>query len=129
MSTHPAIEGIEFDWFASDRSGNIALFATAGAGFVPKAVISSREEHQSISDSFETPHLGSVNIWDDYARLGIFVFDWAPDDGPYKLVRVPTASITNQLSEQLQSLSFLPRLMVDFQTCTSISRTELANDT
>ncbi|MBL8519262.1 MAG: hypothetical protein JNK75_01200 [Betaproteobacteria bacterium] len=129
MSTHPAIQGIEFDWFASDRSGNIALFSTAGAGFVPEGVISSREEHQSISDSFETPHWGSENIWDDYAQLGIFVFDWALNGGPYMLARAPTKTISEQLSAKLRSISFLPKLKVDFQSCTSISKVELANDT
>jgi len=44
---HPDIDGMEFDWFGTDRAGNIALFATAGAGFVPAAVVSTLAEHKS----------------------------------------------------------------------------------
>lgn len=129
MTTHPDIEGIEFDWFATDREGNIALFATAGAGFLPKAVVSARAEHEAISESFETPHWDSENVWDDYASLGIFVFDWTLHDGPYRLVRAPTSSISAQLNATIKGLNSLQNLDVYFQNCECISEGQMANDT
>jgi hypothetical protein len=33
------LQGREFDWFAVDGEGNIAMFASAGEGFVPEEVI------------------------------------------------------------------------------------------
>ncbi len=35
---HSDLDGIEFDWLASDTDGSIALFATAGEGFFPAPV-------------------------------------------------------------------------------------------
>jgi hypothetical protein len=129
MKTHPDIEGIEFDWFATDRAGNIALFATAGAGFVPKAVVSARAKHEAISESFETPNWGSEKVWDDYASLGIFVFDWTLHDGPYRLVRAPTSHIGTQLYATIRGISSLQKLAVDFHESKCISEGGLANDT
>jgi hypothetical protein len=66
MSAHPEIEGVEFDWYATDRSGNFALFATAGAGFVLPCVVLARVEHGAISEGFDNPHWGSEKVLDYY---------------------------------------------------------------
>jgi hypothetical protein len=128
MTMHPDIDGMEFDWFGTDCAGNIALFATAGAGFVPKAVVSTLAEHESISNNFDQPHWGSEKIWDDYASLGLFVFDWNLHNGPYQLMRTPAGTISSELHTKVKSLSALPRIDVDFHSCKSISESELAND-
>jgi hypothetical protein len=38
------LEGTEFDWWAADREGHVALFATAGYGEIPLAVLDAHAE-------------------------------------------------------------------------------------
>ncbi len=38
-------DGEEFDWFAMDIDGNLAIFSTAGKGFIPKEVRKKYKDH------------------------------------------------------------------------------------
>lgn len=129
MSEHAGIAGLEFDWFAIDRAGNIAMFSTAGSGFVPENVVCGRAEHWETACSLPAPHWGSDKVWDDYAALGFFVYDWGVDGGPYRRLRVPSGEITERLREKLVSLVSIPRLEIEFHKCRSLSEGELEQGT
>ena len=48
--------GFEFDWFAQDAEGNIALFSTGGFGPVPSTVQAHFQGHDSAVSSIDVPH-------------------------------------------------------------------------
>lgn len=129
MNAHPEIEGVEFDWYATDRSGNFAGFATAGAGFVLPCVVLARLEQCAISEGFDNPHWGSEKVWDYYSSSGLYVLDWATSGSSYQLVRTPTSDIGSELRLKLVKLLHLPKLNTEFQNCSRISGAELAKAT
>ena len=109
-------EGREFNWFAFDVTGEIVMFATAGSGFIPECVCADIAKHDAISDSIPIPHVGSLGIWDDYASVGLWVFDWgymgAP--GPYKFVRAPSRHAQHDLTSVILAMPTLPRFTFRF---------------
>lgn len=120
------LEGGEFDWFAIDRAGKIAMFSTAGAGFIPEVVVAGHAEHSRIANDFPTPHWGSTQVWDDFAALGLYVYDWAGNDiGSYRRQRVPSGEMADDLRARLLGLTSMPRLDYEFQDCESIPGGEL----
>lgn len=115
MSNHIDLAGREFDWFAVDRAGCVALLATAGEGQVPAVVLAYYQEHDGISESLPPPaHWGSEQVWDDYAALGLYVYDWS-HKGTYRRQRTPSKQMDEALRSRLESLSSLPRLDLEFQ--------------
>jgi hypothetical protein len=121
MTSYPDIEGIEFDWFAIDQSGNVALFATAGAGFVPPYVFANREHYEEISEGIEASHWGSKEVWNDYATLGLYVYDWKLPNGPYRQERKPSRELDAVLKARIENLPSLPQLSVAFSDSREIS--------
>lgn len=101
--------GIEFDWFAIDSEGSFALFATAGEGFIPEMVVTNSVQHDSISGEFSTPNWGTLEIWNDYAVLGIFVYDWVLPGGPYRKKSAPSSLISQELKAKIMAINCLPR--------------------
>jgi len=110
MSTADQIEGREFDWFAADSAGRIAMFATAGAGFVPELVIADCAAHENLSDRLPVERWGSEKVWDVYAKLGMYVYDWDNVQGWYRRLRVPSQSMPDDLANCFRQLATLPRL-------------------
>lgn len=98
----------EFDWFATDAQGAIALFATAGHGFVPPAVVEFHVMHETVAGGIEYPSWGTGAIWDDAAQLGLFVFDWADPSGPYQRVATPTQAPDPALRAMIQRITNVP---------------------
>ncbi|WP_156804635.1 hypothetical protein [Gallaecimonas xiamenensis] len=115
------IEGREFDWYAIDDSGNIALFSTAGEGSIPKLVIENYKHHDEISDSIDAPNWGSPEVWGDYAKLGFFVFDWDLPGGPYLRECSPTNTMNEELKKKILSINSLPVLDVNFSKVEKIN--------
>jgi hypothetical protein len=111
------IEGCEFDWFALDSAGEIGVFSTAGSGFVPESVLAHVSEHDAINETILTPHVGTKQIWSDYASAGLWVFDWgymgAP--GPYQQVGSPSPEMTGDLAERIRSIPGLLRIGIAFR--------------
>ena len=105
----PDLRGIEFDWFAIDSDGNLALFATAGEGFFPKSVADHHVNHSSLSESLSAPHIGTSAVWNDYAALGLYVFDWALPGGPYEMRASPTCAASHELKRAIEAVPKLPR--------------------
>ncbi|ESP91486.1 hypothetical protein [Pseudoalteromonas luteoviolacea] len=114
------LEGREFDWFAIDGEGNIALFATAGEGTIPNLVIENYAEHDAIAVQLESPNLGSSEVWSDFAKLGFFVFDWDLHGGPYKREQKPTSTMSVQLRNTIMAMGSIPSLPVKFTEITEL---------
>jgi hypothetical protein len=114
-------EGRVFDWFAVDSTGSLAMFATAGEGFVPSAVAAQCEEHRRISETFATPNWRSQQGWDDYSVLGLYVYDWGPYDGPYIRARAPACEMSHELRQRLMAIPSLPRYELEFAKCATIA--------
>jgi hypothetical protein len=95
------IEGREFDWYAVDSDRNIAIFTTAGEGSLPEEVLKNYKLHDEITDSLESPNWGSSEVWSDYSKLGLYVFDWDLPEGPYKRERIPNTVVATELKSMI----------------------------
>lgn len=102
--------GEDFDWFAIDPEGAVALFATAGQGFVPPLVVEFHVMHETVAGGIEYPNWGTDEIWNDAAKLGLYVFDWALPDGPYELVSAPQGDIDTALQSMITRITNVPVL-------------------
>jgi len=117
--THP-YSGIEFDWFARDSLGHIAMFATAGEGWIPQAVLEVAEQHQEISNLVDDAAWGTKKVWDAYANLGLFVYDWRQSSKHYAQVRKPFAPAKEEFRNLVLPLPGLPRYPGRFQDCSRL---------
>ena len=54
--------GFEFDWFAQDAEGNLALLSTGGSGPVPSNVQVHYQGYDRAASSIELPHWGSFDV-------------------------------------------------------------------
>lgn len=113
--------GAELDWFAIDETGAIALFATAGAGFITDSVDEFRVMHETVANSIEYPNWGSEAIWDDAAVLGLYVYDWEMPDGPYVCAASPSNSIDAQIALMVGRITDLPVYAGRFATTRQIA--------
>ena len=68
MEGFPERQGTEFDWFALDDAGEVAVFATAGLGPVPAQVRTASEAHDAMGDRIAVTGRGTPTVWDSYAR-------------------------------------------------------------
>ena len=103
----------DFEWYACDRSGNIAFLTSAGFAAVPLAVFRSRIlyftareflSHLSVGGGHELREPGQrmpvVEDWVQMARRGLFAYDWDHGTGqyepdlPYRLVASPQRPLT-----------------------------------
>jgi hypothetical protein len=113
METLHDIAGLEFDWFAIDQAGCHAVFATAGAGPVPASIHDRLDEHGDIGDSIAVTGWGSPQVWESYARIGLFVYDWDDARGTYVRLATPTARLDEALARRLAAAR-LPRMAISF---------------
>lgn len=111
------LEGHEIDWFALDANDNVGLMSTAGSGFVPDCVIQNYEKHLKITSEIPNPNIGSIDVWTDYASLGIWVFDWGylGSDGPYQLVKGPIGNSNLETIDTIKRIKDLPKIRTLFQ--------------
>lgn len=107
------IAGMEFDWLAVDQDGAFALFATGGAGPVPTEVLDNTDQHGAILEDIPVLGWGSQQVWQSYARAGLFAYDWREALGAYARVAAPIQPLDVLLAERLRD-SNLPRLNVSF---------------
>lgn len=86
MITDLEEETEDLDWFAIDRNGDIAHFASGGRGFLPPAVMSSEDDLRSLtsffrfqlaenSDAVESPNLLSYVRLDSHAQRETYLAD------------------------------------------------------
>ncbi|MCH2093320.1 hypothetical protein IAE60_00345 [Pseudoxanthomonas mexicana] len=114
MRPAPEIVGFEFDWLAIDKEGRLALFSTAGSGMAPKSAIDARESLDAVLSLIETPNWGTVHVWDDYASVGLYVYDWDLSSGVYRRLRVPAGSANRAPLASLKIVGGVPRVDCDF---------------
>jgi hypothetical protein len=88
--------GIEFDWFAVDRSGRVALFASAGSGQVPPQAVALDSRYEHLFTHLSIPH--GRDTWRRAVDAGLFAYDCSINGGPYRLEGSPSIPIT---AEQL----------------------------
>jgi hypothetical protein len=103
----------DLEWYACDRSGNIAFLTSAGFAAVPLCVFRSRTgyftareffSHLSVGGGHELREPGQrmplAEDWVQMARRGLFAYDWDHGAGqyepdlPYRLVAVPERPLT-----------------------------------
>ncbi|MVN88034.1 hypothetical protein GO986_14865 [Deinococcus sp. HMF7620] len=97
--TREEIAGVEFDWFAADRTGQVAQFLAAGDDTVPAAALRSEELLEAVHVWIDTrPAAEAPNApaggFDDHLtgpqERGAFVYDWVQGQpGVYRLVAAP----------------------------------------
>ncbi|MGI9327458.1 MAG: hypothetical protein ACR2PZ_19725 [Pseudomonadales bacterium] len=112
----------DFDWFAVDANGAVALFATAGQGFVPPTVVEFHVMHETVAGSIVYPNWGTDQIWNDAANLGLYVFDWSLPDGPYQRVASPEGVSDDTLPSMIKRITHLPVLKTSFADHTQITQ-------
>lgn len=113
--------GYEFDWFVQDAEGKLALFSTGGFAPVPSTVQAHYEDHDRAASSIELPHWGSLDIWKDYARQGLYVFDWVANTGPYRRLEQPAGEMPVALQQLLLQITDLPQFSGFFRLVTSVT--------
>lgn len=116
------MEGFEFDWFATDRDGCVALFATAGSGPIPKAVLDVAEAHSAVGDSLEVTGLGTTAVWHSYSRAGLYAYDWSDVQGCYVQVAEPSAPMLANLTSAISSIPGLPNLALSFSRAAAVTQ-------
>ena len=117
--------GMEFDWFALDSAGNIGIFSFGGYGFIPEEVLAHHASHSHLADVIPLPHLGSLQIWQDFAEAGLFVYDWNEYKGPYLRKAEPTKPIDAALKDRILQIEGLPILRHNFRDRAAVSITDL----
>lgn len=111
----------DFDWFAVDADGAVALFATGGQGFVPPTVVEFHVMHETVAGSIEYPNWGTDQIWNDAANLGLYVFDWSPSGGAYQRVASPKTVGDDTLPSMIKRITNLPVLKTCFADLAQIT--------
>lgn len=111
----------DFDWFARDAGGALALFSTGGAGFLPEAVTEFHVMHATVAGGIEYPHWGTEQLWDDVAVLGLYVYDWAVDARHYARAAQPQGAAEPAFADMIGRIEALPELRGTFASLTQIS--------
>lgn len=108
MIYRSALTGVEFDWFAIDSSGFLALCSSAGFGPIPDSVLAVATPTTRPDDATddllnvlpergqavpEGRGPGTCEEWRALARRGFFVYDWRHRQGPYERVIHPSAPL------------------------------------
>ena len=119
------IAGREFDWYAVDDAGEVAVFATAGSGPVPPLVRSSVQAHNEISDSLDVSGWGTPQVWESYSKVGLFAYDWHGANGCYVRMAVPEQPSYTELTRRLRAASGLVRLPVRFSETSKLESTQV----
>ena len=115
MHARADFAGLEFDWYAVDTEGHIALFASAGYGLVPDAVFAHFDAQQAIGEQLlqfagVSPRASLQQQSQAFAARGIYTYDWTATYGPYQRYAVPsepTKLAEYELSAELQSAFIL----------------------
>jgi len=129
MSASTPIEGLEFDWYAVDDAGSLAVFATGLSGPVPPLVRSSAHEHHAISDSIEMFGWGTPEVWKSYSRLGLFAYDWHETNDCFVRVAAPTNPPPLEFARKLHRMGLLRLHLVFSETLMLESRSVMTPNT
>lgn len=81
------VQGIEWDWFACDQVGHVALMSSGGSGQVPRALLAHEAEIQALLN-----HIGlrcDAESWRVAAEFGFFGYDVDIRGGPFRRLTSP----------------------------------------
>ena len=120
MEGFPERQGTEFDWFALDDAGEVAVFATAGLGPVPAQVRTASEAHDAMGDRIAVTGRGGTHRLGQLRQGGLFAYAWNDESRCYSRVGQPSRSINEDLSAPLAAMA-LPRLFLSFRNSPSIA--------
>lgn len=115
------LPGMEFDWLASDQSGQLAQMLSSGIGRVPEVALESEEtlfalhlflDELPVREPLSIPEGSFEALLAQPQRRGLFVYDASGgpiDDtgrtGDYALVAAPAQSLTlEQVPEALRGV-------------------------
>jgi hypothetical protein len=106
----PEVSGVEFDWFAHDRAGRVALFCSGGSAQVPpimaECVAAIEALRREIGIGYESLDAGRA------ARAGFYVYDVDINGGPYRQIARPREPrIFDELPDPHRSL--VARVLVE----------------
>jgi hypothetical protein len=130
--TRSDLIGSEFDWYAIDRDGFIAVFCSAGWGPVPEVVFDHLEGQKSIGSEIKISNVPVPDIEFKatsslLSEKGIFGYNWLNTFGPYRSFSQPTQPKTFfelRLGKEAESaLVKLPG--VQFSGCLELQGKEL----
>ena len=82
----------DFEWYAIDAEGHLAVFTSAGYGPIPRSIFSSRDAYVALASIVENRPLsswctlnthseGDLAYWVESARRGLFGYDWTAQAG------------------------------------------------
>ena len=87
------IRGIEFDWYATDSEGHLALFSSAGSALVPALALEGAADVGLLDEYFQVAS-PMRSDWEQFAALGLFVYDCGSmHDDTYRRVAVPATPL------------------------------------
>jgi hypothetical protein len=101
-------------------TGAVGLFTTSGYGETPIEVLRHVAAHWALAGTIPLPHLGSLAVWNDYALMGLTVFDWHHWDGPYKKVATTLTTISAAFRKAVLQIPQLPQLPVCFSEAATV---------
>jgi len=122
--------GWQFEWFARDIDGHLAVLNSAGEGPIPGVIWNHLREYNALAtriNSLPTNESklvfkggGYCQDWLDYAGMGLFAFDYHDAKlGGYELMARPTSPVNcSALGTDL--VSWLPVLNIAFTRVTFI---------
>lgn len=87
------IRGLEFDWYACDQVGHLALLASAGSALVPAAILEATGDRDRLDEHFRVARQ-LRSEWEQFAEIGLFVYDCgSPHAEGYRRVAVPANAL------------------------------------
>lgn len=132
--TFADIDGWEHDWLAIDEGGAVALFSTAGFGFVPGQYLDDTDAYQeaiafligqepcTIAIRFPPIPEGIENTWRMMAERGLYAYDFDDDVDSYVKVAVPATPIgVDALPAAIAKLASRTRCKCSFETTSRAS--------
>lgn len=80
-------QGVEWDWFACDEVGHVALISSGGSGQVPRTLIAQQSSIEDLLAHLEVTW--DADSWQKAAERGLFAYDVNMNGGPFPRVRSP----------------------------------------
>jgi hypothetical protein len=134
--TREEIFGLEFDWFAIDGDGLLALCSSAGYGEIPAEVLhactTKEQPDRHIAEliarlpergryATEGRGPGWCEEWKQLGHRGLFVYDWRHWQGPYERIVVPDTPVKAEAvpAELIELLRPITLHQVRFANCPS----------
>jgi len=130
----------EFDWFANDRLGQLAMFSSFNRGYRPECVTKSLELYKELEEILEnlekttkatklTKENCRLDDWIEYSEKGLFSYDLQDvhretEKGQFDIFFKPEKPITiNELDLEKFS-EIIPRFGFEFGTDLSFEKME-----